>query len=91
MSNTFRSSTVPAGTGHPLRSYLRERRPALQRLQRQGPLRPVSADVDTCAPHKRVIQVTLAINSLLSNEILAAAIGEAQERLGLTIERPELR
>ncbi|MEV6712622.1 DUF5677 domain-containing protein [Lentzea sp. NPDC051208] len=38
-----------------------------------------------------VIQVALAINSLLGNETLTAAIAEAQGRLGVAIDRPTLK
>ncbi|WP_439659376.1 DUF5677 domain-containing protein [Lentzea sp. HUAS TT2] len=38
-----------------------------------------------------VAQAALAINSLLSDEALSGAINDAQELLGVTIERPTLR
>ncbi|HEX7308492.1 DUF5677 domain-containing protein [Lentzea sp.] len=37
-----------------------------------------------------VVQVALTINDLLDNETLSASINEAQELLGVTIERPKL-
>ncbi|WP_346131107.1 hypothetical protein [Lentzea roselyniae] len=38
-----------------------------------------------------LLQAALTINSLLGNETLAAATAEAQERLGVSIDRPKLK